>query len=604
MDYNKKAFSLTELLIVLVVLAVLFAALAPIITKRRSGAGYSNETVWNFVNSDDQRNSFFDPGMHNMTSAAYVGYDPTTYPDGAGDFNAKMVIRAKTGQRQIQFRYGDGYGVNTGSLFIDNNGNISLGDDNNSLVSRSAISNPPTNNTIAGMGAGRRFIAPGSTVSYGALALGNTTGSSSSVIVGNMAGSSLTASPYELVALGSSVARTTNSPNYSVLVGAKTATSPSYSGLKNVYAGAGSGSGEGANAIANYNVVLGSKFFGYKTSNNYNTIVGYGNLEKGQPRLTNITSVGGGDEVCASISGYNTGGNGSRTCIGYYTAAASNAAKLSGSDPYSTDIYDHIFIGGQPFPLKSFPGRAVLEVHNQRASTLPSGNYNPTVIMNSNIVVRGNLFLANYNFPNMNWLSQKEIDATFLDLVNNDDHCRRWGGMFGRKQWRTFASWRHDEPWSKSMLQWEGNYRLEATSYRFENTGFMPKILNYSDIRLKENITDNNDGLDYIAKLMPYNYVYKNDEHKTPQVGVMAQDLEKVFKNSVTVGKDGYLRIRWDEMFYATINSIKALNSKLEKITIDLSNIETDVKYLKADHKNLKKRIAVLNARASKLEKK
>ena len=48
---KKYAFSLTELLIVLVVLAVLFAALAPILTTRHNGASVSTENIWNYVNS-------------------------------------------------------------------------------------------------------------------------------------------------------------------------------------------------------------------------------------------------------------------------------------------------------------------------------------------------------------------------------------------------------------------------------------------------------------------------------------------------------------------------------------------------------------------------
>lgn len=55
---KKYAFSLTELLIVLVVLAVLFAALAPILTTRHNGASVSTENIWNYVNDDEQQKIF------------------------------------------------------------------------------------------------------------------------------------------------------------------------------------------------------------------------------------------------------------------------------------------------------------------------------------------------------------------------------------------------------------------------------------------------------------------------------------------------------------------------------------------------------------------
>ena len=55
--HKKQAFSLTELLIVLVVIAILFAAMAPIVTKRRNGADIANESVWNYVNDDENYKS-------------------------------------------------------------------------------------------------------------------------------------------------------------------------------------------------------------------------------------------------------------------------------------------------------------------------------------------------------------------------------------------------------------------------------------------------------------------------------------------------------------------------------------------------------------------
>ncbi len=610
MDYNKKAFSLTELLIVLVVLAVLFAALAPIITKRRSGAGYSNESVWNYVNSDDQKNSFFDPGMENQTSAAYVGYDPNTYPDDANDFKAKLVIRAMPEQRQIQFRYGDGYGTNAGSLFVDNSGNLMLAGDNNNFVKRSNKQNPPTHNTIAGPDAARLIAAMDDSEAFGAQTLSKATAVTDAIAVGGMTANNVS-SGSSGVFIGASSARTSTFPSNTVLVGAKSATSPNYAGSRNVYLGADTGNGEGYTSAAGYNVVAGSTFFGSASNNKRNTIIGYDTFSKIEPKTSNITAAG--FSACDSIRGTNPAG--SRTCIGVSSASAQNGAvpSLSSSsyDPYSTDSYDHIFIGGQP---KNFVGRSVLEVHNQRVSGTKPANvkYDPTVIMNSNIVVRGNLYLSNIlsgSTPQLSWLSGREADASFLDLVNNDDHCRRWGGMFGRKQWRTFASWRHDDPWSDSMLQWESYCSLSGNSYAFTTcktagarSTYMPNIKS-SDIRLKENISENNDGLELIAKLMPYNYVFKDDKAQAPQVGVIAQDLEKVFRNSVKLAHDGYLHIRWDEMFYATINSIKQLNNKIDKIVEDLSNIESDINDLNSSHKNIRKQIAVLNARAAKLER-
>ena len=74
-------------------------------------------------------------------------------------------------------------------------------------------------------------------------------------------------------------------------------------------------------------------------------------------------------------------------------------------------------------------------------------------------------------------------------------------------------------------------------------------------------------GLESIKKLDIYNFTFKNDKTKAPHVGVIAQDLEKVFPNAVTKDVYGYLRIRWDEMFYAVINAVKELDTKLTELS-------------------------------------
>ena len=45
------------------------------------------------------------------------------------------------------------------------------------------------------------------------------------------------------------------------------------------------------------------------------------------------------------------------------------------------------------------------------------------------------------------------------------------------------------------------------------------------------------------------------------------------------------MHIRWDEMFYAAINSVKQMNNKIDKLATDISNIETDIKDLNSSHK-------------------
>ena len=90
--------------------------------------------------------------------------------------------------------------------------------------------------------------------------------------------------------------------------------------------------------------------------------------------------------------------------------------------------------------------------------------------------------------------------------------------------------------------------------------------IKWSDRRLKNVGEKFKGGLEELKKLDLYHYTFKKDKDKTPHVGVMAQDLQKVFPNAVTEGEDGYLRIRWDEMFYAVINAVKELDTKITAV--------------------------------------
>ena len=111
----------------------------------------------------------------------------------------------------------------------------------------------------------------------------------------------------------------------------------------------------------------------------------------------------------------------------------------------------------------------------------------------------------------------------------------------------------------------------------------------YSDRRLKNVGEKYTAGLDELKKLDFYHYTFKKDEAKTPMVGVMAQDLQKVFPDAVTKGEDGYLRIRLEDMFYAVINAVKELDSKISEILENINGINSKIEKLEKENAELQK---------------
>ena len=125
----------------------------------------------------------------------------------------------------------------------------------------------------------------------------------------------------------------------------------------------------------------------------------------------------------------------------------------------------------------------------------------------------------------------------------------------------------------------------------------------FSDRRLKNVGEKYTAGLDELKKLEFFHYTFKKDEIKTPHVGVMAQDLQKVFPDAVTKGDDGFLRIRLEDMFYAVINAVKELDVKISQITTDIKSIKASIKTQQDEIETLKKENAELKAELKNLEK-
>ena len=124
----------------------------------------------------------------------------------------------------------------------------------------------------------------------------------------------------------------------------------------------------------------------------------------------------------------------------------------------------------------------------------------------------------------------------------------------------------------------------------------------YSDKRLKNIGEKFTAGVNELKKLDLYHYTFKKDESKTPHVGVIAQDLQKVFPDAVTKDDDGYLRIRFEDMFFAMINAIKELDEKISNI---ISKNDEQDKIIEAQQKTieeLQKQNEEFSSRLKKLE--
>ena len=132
-----------------------------------------------------------------------------------------------------------------------------------------------------------------------------------------------------------------------------------------------------------------------------------------------------------------------------------------------------------------------------------------------------------------------------------------------------------------------------------------------SDSRLKHIGSEYKAGLDKIKQLKPFNYTFKKDAEKTPRVGVIAQDLQKIFPDAVKKGSDGFFTVRMEDMFYAVVNAVKELDQRLAKLEASVVEIlrsvkenKDTIKQLQKDNERLQKENNELKARLDRIEAK
>ncbi|WKV12206.1 tail fiber domain-containing protein [Marivirga harenae] len=126
------------------------------------------------------------------------------------------------------------------------------------------------------------------------------------------------------------------------------------------------------------------------------------------------------------------------------------------------------------------------------------------------------------------------------------------------------------------------NGELTATAYN-----------NPSDRRLKKEISPLENALQNTLQLRATTYYWKDKNKSTQrQIGVIAQELEKVYPEFVHTSSEGLKSVNYAQMTAVLIEAVKELNTKIEKLRTENDNLATALNQQKD-----------LTERISKLEK-
>lgn len=144
-----------------------------------------------------------------------------------------------------------------------------------------------------------------------------------------------------------------------------------------------------------------------------------------------------------------------------------------------------------------------------------------------------------------------------------------------------------------------------------------------SDKRLKENIVALSGGLAKLDAITPVTFRFISDTAHAERLGVIAQEVEKVYPQAVIIGSDGYKKVDYPALVPVLIQAVKELradnrglqaaNDNLRKDVdayratqraslVDTVGLKEKVKILEAANDNLVKRLEALEARKATMK--
>ncbi len=694
------AFTLAELMVIMAVMTVVLAAVAPIFTSRYSNIALDN--VWGSVGASNTNDIYTDAPIRSMLQQTLIGITPIDLEDIRRTYQpySKLIIRSGNKingnklQKQIEFRYD---GDKKGYLFAGNT-NLLLGGNYDNLsftyvqpnlndITAMQIGSGAMGNTALGRDALDSVTSGIYNTAFGYNTLKSLTTGSANTAVGVSAGASLTTGNGNVFVGYNSYNAATG--NYNTVIGNNTSSKSSVSNYTTAV-------GNNINVKGDYNVAIGDSS---NAGGDYNTAIGYGALLSANPADDSYSNfkynTAIGYNACKGI------GPSSKytTCIGGYGVDTTNMSSTAQS--FFTDTKERVLIGR---PTSAFGGAATLEVHNLTTSNskYPYPNDisgapklgDSSVVVNGNLIVRGQTYmvgrspfpmrpnasvdtyantisLMGYKLYKESALAHKPLigydGSEFTQRIKNDDNYMR-EAYTGREHcicnyscstssnsgrdsydWSYLAFknynnildnsfggynyfWGHsphicgssynDTAYTSANIELDGARNLteggtDSVVTQLITGGSCCPILTPTGIRRTDNLSNGvtsdlrlknvgqpfEKGLEFLSKLKIYNFTFKNDKQKVHQVGVIAQDLKRIFPDAVSKDDKGYYKIRRDEMFYSAINSVKELYEKISDLA---KRVKTDIErivILKKENKILKDKLIILSKELDKLEK-
>ncbi len=513
---KRNAFTLAEMMVVMLIMTIVLAMAAPLMTKKRM-TDLSNSSPWDWVGNTNGTVAYFlgEIAMIGEHSKGENDYEKksqfiikqknnATYPitfkkvEGTNTNYLNMAWNTALASASAPYslRFGGPYsststGRSNTAFGIDSMVDLSSGQYNTAFGQGSLKAlRSGSNNTAFGQGSMNALVSGSYNTAFGHSSLYSLTTGSSNIAIGDRALYKSTEGAYN-VAVGPYALAESTTAQYNVAVGFKS---------------------QFYNTEGSYNIAVGGLSLQDNNTGNNNIAIGYNALSF----ALGSHNIGIGHGACYYVKGSN------KTCIGTSSGPAYGTTHTTSSDKI-------IYLGDA----------------------------------DTEVIIPGKLTV------NRQAILGKDSGVTYMRVAARGNNSVERVGSF------SFAECGSGWGWC--------------------NRGTINQLSEYSDKRLKNISGESKAGLDKIRELRVFNYTFKKDENKTPHVGVIAQDLEKVFPDAVTKGDDGYLMIRMEDMFYSSINAIKELDNFVQGIINEIkvvyekiTGIDKRVQALEKENKQLK----------------
>jgi hypothetical protein len=120
----------------------------------------------------------------------------------------------------------------------------------------------------------------------------------------------------------------------------------------------------------------------------------------------------------------------------------------------------------------------------------------------------------------------------------------------------------------------DANNRSDALTVLFDGTTTIAGDLSInSDARLKANIISLGSTLAKLLQIDGKTYTMKKDENKKQKIGVLAQDIEKVFPELVSES-NGVKSVNYQGLVPVLINALKEQDTKLNKQQAEINRLK------------------------------